>query len=237
MGCCEPNQSSLRMSDQHTPLGLHSQPAPKLASVRQGAEGRCGCVLMCLWVQISVDGYIPKQMRVCLGLCCLLPARLNTPTLFPHELCSPEWVKHQPQLLCLVRMLRLPVAQRCSGGPLSEILIYSTWHILGTHWTVCIMTKSSNSCLGACAPADRSGSSVVSDWVPVYACSCLSPCLYVAFCVPGTVSFRIAVTKHPDRGNLRENGFTVTHSSRYSPLWWGSQGSRSSKHLFIMHSQ
>lgn len=90
VGCCEPNQSSLRMSDQHTPLGLHSQPAPKPASVEQGAGGRCGCVLMCLWVSISV--YIPKQMRVCLGLCCLLSARLNTPTLFPHELCSPEWV-------------------------------------------------------------------------------------------------------------------------------------------------
>lgn len=39
MGYCEPNQSSLRMSDQHTPLGLHSQPAPKPASVQQGAGG------------------------------------------------------------------------------------------------------------------------------------------------------------------------------------------------------
>lgn len=77
----------------------------------------CVCGYQCQWMPVYLDRCVSVPGLVLP----LLPIRRNTPALFPQELCGPEWVNPQPQLLCLVRMLRLPPAQGCRGGMLSEI--------------------------------------------------------------------------------------------------------------------
>lgn len=45
------------------------------------------------------------------------------------------------------------------------------------------------------------------------------------------VPFPVAMIKHLDQSNLKENGFVLAHRSNCSLSWWGSQSSRSLKML------
>jgi hypothetical protein len=53
----------------------------------------------------------------------------------------------------------------------------------------------------------------------------LKACVHACMCKDVLVTFLTTVTKIPDRNNLREEGFILTHVfGNFSLFWWGGCG-------------